>query len=135
MPIEDDAIIQKILTTTKTIAVVGASSKPLRDSLRIAQYLKRQGYIVLPVNPSYTEIDGQKCYPSLTSINTPIDLVDVFRNPDMVDEIVEEAIAIKAKTIWFQLGVVNTRAAQKAEKAGLQVVMNHCIAIDHTRLL
>ena len=134
MPIEDDNKIKEILTTAKTIAVVGASSKPLRDSHRILQYLKREGFKVIPVNPKYTEIDGVKCFPDLESIGIPIDIVDVFRNPDAVDEIVAEAIAVKAKTIWLQLGVVNGTAARKAEKAGLQVVMNHCIAIDHSRL-
>ena len=102
MPIEDDKIIKEILTIAKTIAVVGASNKPLRDSLRIVQYLKREQYCVFPVNPMYAEIDGEKCYPNLSSIEKPIDIVDVFRNPDAVDEIVVEAIAVKAKTIWLQ---------------------------------
>jgi len=135
MPIEDDKKIKEILSNARTIAVVGASNKPLRDSHRIIQYLKREGYNVIPVNPMYTEIDGEKCYPDLTSIGKPIDIVDVFRNPDAVDEIVVEAIAIDTKAIWLQIGVVNAGAARKAEKAGLQVVMNHCIAIDHSRLM
>jgi uncharacterized protein len=135
MPIEDDKKIKDILSSSKTIAVVGASNKPLRDSHRIMQYLVREGYIVIPVNPMYKEIDGEKCYPNLTSIGKPIDIIDVFRNPDSVDEIVVEAIAVKAKTIWFQLGVVNAAAARKAEQAGLEVVMDHCIAVDHSRLM
>jgi predicted CoA-binding protein len=135
MPIDDDKKIKEIFSSAKTIAVVGASNKPLRDSHRIMQYLKREGFIVLPVNPMYTEIDGEKCYPNLLSIGKPIDIVDVFRNPDAVDEIVVEAIAVKAKTIWLQLGVVHAAAARKAETAGLQVVMDHCIAIDHSRLM
>ena len=135
MPVEDDKKIKEIFSTVKTIAVVGASNKPLRDSHRIMQYLQREGYIVIPVNPMYTEIDGEKCYPNLTSIGKSIDIVDVFRNPDAVDEIVAEAIAVNAKTIWLQLGIVNAAAARKAEKAGLQVIMNHCIAIDHSRLM
>ena len=135
MPIEDDKKIKEILSSSKFIAVVGASSKPLRDSHRIMQYLIREGYVVIPVNPMYTEIDGEKCYPDLTSIGKPIDIVDVFRNPDVLDEIVDEAIAVKAKYIWFQLGVVNAAAARKAEKAGLQVVMDHCISVDHSRLI
>ena len=134
MPIEDDKKIKEIFSIAKTIAVVGASNKPLRDSHRIMQYLKRVGYIVIPVNPTYAEIDGEKCYPNLSSIGKPIDIVDVFRNPDAVDEIVVEAIAVKAKIIWLQLGVVNAAAARKAEQAGLQVVTDHCIAIDHSRL-
>jgi uncharacterized protein len=134
MPIEDDKKIKEILLTAETIAVVGASNKPLRDSHRIMQYLKREGYNVIPVNPMYAEIDSEKCYPNLSAIGKPIDIVDVFRNPDAVDEIVVEAISVKAKTIWLQLGVVNAAAARKAETAGLQVIMNHCIAIDHSRL-
>ncbi len=135
MPIEDDKKIKEILSSSKIVAVVGASNKPLRDSHRIMQYLVREGYSVVPVNPMYMEIDGERCFPNLTSIGKPIDIVDVFRNPDFVDEIVAEAIAVKAKTIWFQLGVVNAVAARNAEKAGLQVIMNHCIAIDHSRLM
>jgi uncharacterized protein len=135
MPIQDDKKIKEIFSTAKTIVVVGASNKALRDSHRIMQYLKREGFIVLPVNPMYTEIDGEQCYPNLASIGQEIDIVDVFRNPDAVDEIVAESIAVKAKTIWLQLGVVNAAAARKAEKAGLQVVMDRCIAIDHSRLM
>jgi uncharacterized protein len=135
MPIEDDKRIKDILMAARTIAVVGASNKPLRDSHRIMQYLKREGYIVVPVNPAYHQIDGEKCFPDLISVQRPIDIVDVFRNPDAVDAIVEEAIAVKMKTLWFQLGVVNAVAARKAEQAGLQVVMDHCIAIDHSRLI
>jgi predicted CoA-binding protein len=134
MPIEDDNKIKEILTKAKTIAIVGASNKPLRDSRRIAEYLKREGYTVIPVNPAYSEINGEKCYPNLSSIGKPIDIVDVFRDPDTVDEIVDEAIEVKATTIWFQLGVVNPSAAKKAEKSGLNVVMDHCIAVDHSRL-
>jgi len=135
MPVEDDKKIKEILSASKIIAVVGASNKPLRDSHRIMQYLMRESYVVIPVNPMYAEIDGEKCFPDLTSIGKPIDIVDVFRNPDAVDEIVAEAIAVKAKTIWLQLGVVNAAAARNAEKAGLQVIMDHCIAIDHSRLI
>ncbi|MBN1397750.1 MAG: CoA-binding protein [Bacteroidetes bacterium] len=135
MPIEDDKKIREILSGSKTIAVVGASNKPLRDSHRIMQYLVREGYNVIPVNPMYTEIDGRKCYPDLASIGQPIDIVDVFRNPDTVGEIAAEAVEVKAKTIWFQLGVVNALAARKAEASGLQVIMDHCIAIDHSRLM
>ncbi len=135
MSIEDGKKIKEILITAKTIAVVGASSKPWRDSHRIAGYLKRHGYTIFPVNPTYTEIDGEKCYPDLESIGKPIDIVDVFRNPDSVGETIDEAIAVKAKTVWLQIGVINEAAAQKAEAAGIQVVMDHCIAIDHTRLI
>jgi uncharacterized protein len=114
MPIEDDKKIKDILMTAQTIAVVGASNKPLRDSHRIMQYLKREGYIVIPINPTYTEIDGDRCFPDLISVQRPIDIVDVFRNPDAIDAIVEEAIAVKMKTLWLQLGVVHAAAARKA---------------------
>jgi hypothetical protein len=135
MPIEDDNKIKEILTAAKTIAVVGASNKPYRDSNHIARFLKLKGYTIFPVNPKYEEIDGDKCYPDLKSIKTKIDIVDVFRNPNDVEEIVDEAIAINAETIWFQLGVVNKVAAEKAEQAKLKVVMDNCIAIDYSRLM
>jgi predicted CoA-binding protein len=135
LAIEDDAKIKEILTATRTIAVVGASSKPWRDSHRIALYLKGQGYTVIPVNPTYETIDGERCYPDLKSTGVMIDIVDVFRNPDAVSEIVDDAIEAKAKVLWLQLGVINDAAAEKAERAGMQVVMNHCIAIDHSRLM
>ncbi len=135
MPINDDKTITDILRSAKTIAVVGASPKPWRDSSRIAQVLMEEGYEVFPVNPNYPEVLGRKCYPDLKSIPAKIDIVDVFRNPEQVDEIVDDAIAVKAKTVWLQLGVVNDGAAGKAERAGLTVVMDHCIAVDHARLL
>jgi uncharacterized protein len=135
MPIEEENTIREILATAKTIAVVGASNKPYRDSSRIAGYLKRKGYRVFLVNPAYTEIDGEPCFPSLASLGTPIDIVDVFRNSDAVPGIVDETIAVHAKTLWLQLGVIHEQAAQKAEAAGVRVVMDHCIAVDHARLV
>jgi predicted CoA-binding protein len=135
MPIDDDKRIADILKSAKTIAVVGASPKPWRDSSRITQVLMEEGYEVFPVNPNYHEVFGKKCYPDLESVPSRIDIVDIFRNPDQVDEIIENAIAAKAGTVWMQLGVVNEQAAQKAEEAGLQVVMDHCIAVDHARLI
>jgi hypothetical protein len=135
MPIDDDIQIKQILSSTKTIAVVGASNKPERDSHRITDVLIRSGYTVFPVNPAYSETNGVKCYPDLKSIPAPIDLVDVFRNPEAVDEIVDESIQVKAKVLWLQLGVINDRAAKRAEEAGMKVVMDHCIAVDHRRLI
>ena len=135
MPIEDDAAIASILRSSRTIAVVGASPKPWRDSGSISQYLMHKGYEVYPVNPNYKEVFGRKCFPDLQSIGTAIDIVDIFRNPDQVDQVVEDAIAVKAKAVWMQLGVVNEKAAARAEKAGLQVVMDHCIAVEHSKLL
>jgi len=135
VPIEDENEIALILKNSKTIAVVGASPKPWRDSGSIGQYLIHKGYEVFPVNPKYEEVLGKKCYPDLKSVPKEIDIVDIFRNPDEVEQIIDEAIAVKAKTVWMQLGVVNEKASSKAEKAGLQVVMDHCIAVEHSRLI
>ena len=130
-----DEQIKELLGTAKTIAVVGASPKPWRDSGEIASFLKRKGYTVYPVNPKYDEVLGMKCLPDLKSIPVPIDIVDIFRNPDDVEPVIDEAIAIGAKSVWMQLGVVNDHAAAKAEQAGLAVVMDRCIAIEHRALM
>jgi uncharacterized protein len=135
MPIEDDKVIETILRKARTIAVVGASPKPGRDSGAIASFLAGKGYNVFPVNPAYQEVLGMKCYPDLASIGSPVDIVDVFRNPDDVMPIIDEAIATGAKAVWMQLGVVNNEAAEKAEGAGIQVIMDRCIAVDHRRLV
>jgi uncharacterized protein len=119
----------------KTIAVVGASEKPWRDSNRIFGFLKQKGYNAIPVNPAYREIDGVKCYPTIQSIGERIDIVDVFRNSDAVSEVVLDAVTAHAQVLWLQLGVVNARAAQHAEAAGMRVVMDHCIAVDYSRLM
>jgi uncharacterized protein len=115
--------------------VIGASPKPWRDSGAIAEFLMKKGYTVFPVNPKYEEIFGAKCYPDLKSIPEKIDMVDIFRNPDTVEPVIDEAIAIGAKSVWMQLGVINEAAATKAEKAGIKVVMNRCIAIEHRALM
>jgi len=135
MPIEDDNVIKEILTKSKTIAVVGASEKPWRDSNRIFLFLKKKGYNVIPVNPAYREIEGVTCYPTVQSIGEGIDIVDVFRNSDAIGEVANDAIAAHAQVLWLQLGVVNTGAVQQAEAAGMQVVMDHCIAVDYSRLI
>jgi predicted CoA-binding protein len=135
MPIEDDKAIETILRKARTIAVVGASPKPGRDSGVIASFLAGKGYTVIPVNPAYQEVLGMKCYPDLASIGSPVDIVDVFRNPNEVMPIIDEAIATGAKTVWMQLGVINDEAAEKAEGAGIQVIMDRCIAVDHRRLV
>lgn len=135
MPIHSDDEIRAILRTTKTIAVVGASNKPFRDSNGIADHLIRAGYDVIPVNPAYQETNGRKCYPDLGSIGRPVDMVDVFRNPDAVDEVVDQAIAVKAKVLWLQLGVVNEAAATRAEEAGITVIMDRCISVEYSRLM
>ncbi len=135
MPIEDDARIRTILAQSRTVAVVGASTKPYRDSHSIAAFLIGAGYRVHPVNPAYTETNGRRCYPDLLSVPEPIDIVDVFRKPEAVDEIVDQAVAVKAKTLWLQLEVVNPEAAARAERAGLNVIMDRCIAVEHRRLI
>jgi predicted CoA-binding protein len=131
MKILTDAEIKFILENAKTIAVVGASQKPERDSHMIMQFLIRYGYDVIPVNPAFTEISGRTCYPSLREIPKRIDIVDIFRRSEDVKPIVDDAIAVKANTIWMQLGVVNEEAAQTALDAGLNVIMNRCIKIEH----
>ncbi len=135
MPIEDDLIIEQILRKAKTIAVVGASPKPWRDSGSIAQFLAARGYEVLPINPAYNDVLGMKCYPDLASIGSKIDIVAIFRKPEEVLPIIDEAIEIGASTVWMQLDVVNKDAAKRAEEAGLNVIMDRCIAVEHRRLI
>ena len=135
MPIEGDKAIETILQKARTIAVVGASPKPGRDSGTIASFLAAKGYTVIPVNPIYQEVLGMKCYPDLASIGLPVDIVNIFRNPDEVLPIIDEAIATGAKAVWMQLGVVNAEAAKKAEQAGIQVIMDRCIAVEYRRLV
>ncbi len=130
---EDD--LRTLLSEAKTIAVVGASPKPWRDSGAIAEFLVKKGYKVFPVNPQYPEVLGMKCYPDLKSIPEKIDIVDIFRNPDDVMPVIDEAISVGARSIWMQLNVVNEQAAQKAEAAGLRVVMDLCIAVEHRALI
>ena len=127
--------LKALLTEAKTIAVVGASPKPWRDSGAIAEFLVKKGYKVFPVNPQYQEVLGMKCFPDLKSIPEKIDIVDIFRNPDDVMPVIEEAISVGARSVWMQLNVVNEQAARKAEAAGLRVVMDLCIAVEHRSLI
>jgi predicted CoA-binding protein len=133
--VNDDAKIREILKTARTIAVVGVSPKPGRDSGRIARFLRNRGYTVFPVNPAYTTFDDQRCYPTLRDLPVPIDIVDVFRRPDEILPIVDDAIAIGARVLWCQLDVVNHEAATRAVNAGMDVIMDRCIAIDYNRLI
>lgn len=133
--IDDDAGLRRLLQDTRTIAVVGMSANPERASNEVAQYLRRAGYTIIPVNPACAEILGEKCYPSLREVPVPIDLVDVFRKSEDVMPVMEDAIAVGAKAVWLQLGVIATEAATRAETAGLAVVMDHCTKIEHRRLL
>jgi predicted CoA-binding protein len=135
MPIHDEEKIKQILEESRTVAVVGASQKPWRDSNSIAHFLVKRGYTVYPVNPKYEEIDGMKCYPDVKSIPAKIDIVDVFRQSSAVPDIVEDAMRADAKTLWLQYGVIHEQAAERAEKAGLQVIMDRCIAVDYRQLV
>jgi predicted CoA-binding protein len=123
--------IRDLLAKVKTIAVVGLSDSPLRPSHGVSAYMQAQGYRIIPVNPQITEALGQKSYPSLLDVPEKVDLVDVFRRPEYVDEIVEQAIQLKIPAIWLQEEVINERAAEKARKAGMFVVMDHCILKEH----
>ncbi len=129
-----DATIQAVLATPKTVAVVGCSPSPERDSHRIARLLQAHGHRVIPVNPGHREILGETCYASLRDIPERVDMVDIFRRSEQVAPIVDEAIAVGAKIVWMQLGVIDEQAAAKAQNAGLTVVMDRCPAIEYRRL-
>jgi len=128
-----EADINKIFKESKNIAVAGISNKMGRPSLTVASYLKGQGYSVIPVNPNYTEVMGEMCYPNLESIPAEIDVVDIFRKTEDVMPIVESAIKIGVKVVWMQEGIVNEEAAIKAREAGLLVVMDRCILKEHIK--
>ncbi len=130
--------IGSILTTFRHVAVVGISDRPDRPSNAVSRYLKDAGYELYPVNPSLDEVIGLKCWPSLSAIPEEkrklIEMVVIFRKPADVPPVVDEAIAIGARVVWMQLGIANDGAAEKASKAGLEVVQNRCVAIEHQRL-
>ncbi len=126
--------VGRILKTTKTIAVVGLSDKPDRESYQVAAYLQQQGYRIIPVNPNVTEVLGEKAHPSLRDIAGPVDVVQIFRRSEEVPPIVDDAIAIGAKVVWMQVDVEHEEAARKAERAGLKVIMNACMRSAHRTL-
>jgi uncharacterized protein len=130
---QDPFTIQRVLHEAKTIAIVGLSSNALRPSYFVAFYLKRHGYRVIPVNPREKEILGEKSYASLRDVPVPVDIVDVFRAPDALPGIAEEAVAIGAKTLWCQFGVINEEGAKIAERGGLAVVVDRCLKVEHAR--
>ena len=131
---DDIATLRRILRTSRTIAVVGLSAEWHRPSFFAAKYMQEHGYRIVPVNPRYDEILGERCHATLTTIEIPVDIVDVFRRSEDVMPIAEEAIAIGAKCLWQQIGVRNEAAAALAASAGLDVVMNRCVKIEHARL-
>lgn len=125
---------EKILNSSRVVAIVGLSPNPDRPSYIVASYLKEQGYKIIPVNPKEREILGEVCYSDLGSIPEPVDVVDIFRRSEEVSPIVEEAIKIGAKAIWLQEGVVNEPAAAQAKEAGMLVVVDKCMRKEHQRL-
>lgn len=129
-----DDVLRGLLATPMTVAVVGCSPDPARDSHRVARLLAEKGHRVIPVNPSAAEILGQRCWPSLRDVTEPIGMVDVFRRSEHVAGVAAEAIAIGARVLWLQLGVIDEKAALEAERAGLTVVMDRCPAIEYRRL-
>jgi len=126
--------IPELLKTSRTIAVVGLSSKRFRPSYGVSEYMQRNGYRIIPVNPFEQALLGEKCYPDLDSIPERVDIVDIFRRAEYVPEIVEAAIRIGARAVWMQEGVVHEEAAERARGAGLDVVMDRCILKDHRRM-
>ncbi|MGI9270597.1 MAG: CoA-binding protein [Woeseiaceae bacterium] len=131
----DTESLRRILTDYKRVAIVGLSADESRPSNSVGKYLLEHGFEVIPVNPKYAEVLGQTCYPDLASIPTPVDIVDLFQRAERVPPFVDDAIAIGAKVVWMQLGIVHEEAAQKARAAGLEVIMDRCIKIEHARLL
>ena len=136
MPIVDDiAGLRRVLAQTKSIAVVGLSAHWYRPSYFAAKYMQDHGYRVIPVNPSYAEVLGQRCYPNLAAIPGPVDMVDCFRKAADIPPIAREAVAKGARVLWMQLGIRNEEAARLAIDAGLDVVMDRCVKIEHARIL
>jgi predicted CoA-binding protein len=132
---QDPMTIQRALLNARTIAIVGLSGNPLRASNFVGFYLRRHGYEVIPVNPRESEIFGQQSYASLREIRVPVDIVNVFRAPSALPEIAREAVAIGAKNLWCQFGVINEEGAKIAEQGGLSVVMDRCIKVEHARYI
>jgi len=136
VPIVDDiAGLRRILTRSRSLAVVGISANWYRPSYFAAKYMQDHGYRVYPVNPNYTEVLGQRCYPDIASIPEPVDIVDCFRRPNEIVPLAQAAVATGAKVLWMQLGIRNDEAAAIASAAGLDVVTDRCVKIEHARIL
>jgi predicted CoA-binding protein len=130
---QDPLTIQRVLHNSKTIAIVGLSKNELRASYFVGFYLRRHGYRVIPVNPRESEIFGEKAFKSLADLPVPVDIVNVFRAPDALPGIAEEAVAIRAKNLWCQFTVINEEGGRIAEAGGLSVVMDRCLKVEHAR--
>jgi predicted CoA-binding protein len=130
----DERHLRALLGDSRTIAVVGLSSKPWRHSFRVASYLQAAGYRIIPVNPKETKVLGELAYPALTDVPEPVDVVDVFRRAETTPEIARQAVRIGAKALWLQSGIVNAEAGRIAEEAGLSVIMGLCMMVEHDRL-
>ena len=131
---DDINTLRRLLRENHVIAVVGLSGDWFRPSYFAAKYLREHGYRIIPVNPQYQEVLGEKCYPNLRAIPDKVDVVDCFRKSDEIPPLADDAIAIGAKVLWMQIGVINPAAAEKAQKAGLEVIMDRCMKIEHGRL-
>jgi predicted CoA-binding protein len=130
---QDPLKIQQVLLSARTIAIVGLSNNPLRASYFVGFYLQRHGYRVIPVNPRESQILGERSFASLREVPLPVDVVNVFRAPNALPAIAADAVAIKAKCLWCQFGVINEEGARIAEQGGLTVVMDRCIKVEHAR--
>ena len=133
--VDDIAGLRRILAQSRTLAVVGLSANWYRPSYFAAKYMQDHGYRIIPVNPSYTEVLGEKCYPTIAAIPGPIDVVDCFRKAEEIPALARAAVAKGAKVLWMQLGIRNDEAARIARDAGLDVVMDRCVKIEHARIL
>jgi len=133
--VDDMAGLRRILAQSRTLAVVGLSANWYRPSYFAAKYMQDHGYRIIPVNPSYTEVLGEKCYPAIAAIPGPVDIVDCFRKAEEIPALARAAVAKGAKVLWMQLGIRNDEAAGIASDAGLDVVMDRCVKIEHARIL
>jgi predicted CoA-binding protein len=134
MASSEAAVIANLLQSSHTIAVVGLSEKSWRPSHGVSEYMQRAGYKIIPVNPELREVLGERCYPDVESVPEPIDIVNIFRRPELVPEIVDAAIRVGAKAVWMQEGVIHEKAAARARAAGLVVVMDRCLLKEHRKL-
>ena len=131
IPLISAATLKRIFADSRIIAVVGLSPKAARPSNQVARYLQQAGYQIIPVNPGQSEILGERCYPNLHAVPVQVDVVDIFRRADQVEPIVQDAVAIGAKVVWMQEGIIDGQAARLAEQAGLTVIMDRCMQADH----